>query len=759
LASTARPEEGEPTHIPLPGLGLPAVGLPGYAWATDVHLRVLWMTSPHGPMTGGMRPAGARTLFELLPMPKAEAIAVAAHQRAFAGQGSNFEFGVAGRTYEARVEPLRERHRVVGAVALAVDVTDHRREDGVRRETDTGFRSLVERVPAITYTAEFGASGEWRYISPQVESILGFTAAEWMGDPDLFFSRVHPDDRDAYLAAEEDARTSERLSARYRLLARDGHVVWMRDQGVVVAETVGRPTLLHGVMLDVTEQVRVEESLRESEERYRRLVDLSPDAILVHRNGEFVFANRAAARLLGADDPSQLLGMPILQVVHPDYHDVVTARVSGTREGRAAPLLEERFVRLDGRVIDVEVAAIPFTSEGIPGGQIVVRGISERKAMDHRRREAERRYRSLVETIPMVTYIVERGPTGRSVYVSPQVERLIGYTVEESLQDPRMWHLILHPEDRERVIALEDHHERTGEPYSAEYRLIAKDGRVVWVRTEAVLLRDEAGSGSYWQGVMMDITQRKQAEEDLRRALELEREAGDRLRALDEMKNTFLHAVSHELRTPLSAVLGFALTLERADLELPEEESRAIAGRIAANARKLERLLTDLLDLDRMDRGIVEPQLHPTDLSELVRRAVRESDLPSRRTVEIDTEPVTVPLDAAKVERIVENLVANSVRHTPSGASVWIRVHSVPGGGLLTVEDDGPGVPSDLQERIFEPFMRGPGAPQHAPGVGVGLSLVGRFAELHGGRAWVQEREGGGASFRVFLPSVRPSND
>jgi PAS domain S-box-containing protein len=359
----------------------------------------------------------------------------------------------------------------------------------------------------------------------------------------------------------------------------------------------------------------------------------------------------------------------------------------------------------------------------------------------------------------MVTYIVERGERGRTIYVSPQIKRLIGYTVEECLPDRELWRRILHPEDRDRILAEDGIHELTEDPFSEEYRVVARDGRVVWIRNEAVLLRGESGRASYWQGVMMDVTGRKQAEEDLRRAFELEREAGDRLRALDEMKNTFLHAVSHELRTPLSAVLGFALTLERADLELPEEESRAIAGRIAANARKLERLLTDLLDLDRMDRGIVEPQLHPTDLSELVRRAVRESDLPSRRTVEIDTEPVTVPLDAAKVERIVENLVANSVRHTPSGASVWIRVHSVPGGGLLTVEDDGPGVPSELQEHIFEPFMRGPGAPQHAPGVGVGLSLVGRFAELHGGRAWVQEREGGGASFRVFLPSVRPSND
>jgi PAS domain S-box-containing protein len=734
------------------GFMLPAAGLPGFAWATDTDLGLLWMAGPRDRINGVLHAPAGRPLFDVLPLGKAESIAETAHRRAFAGLSSNFEFGVAGRTFEARVEPFEQDGRVVGALALAVDVTDRRHEEGERREAEAGFRGLVEHVPAITYTAEFGSSGEWRYVSPQVESMLGFTAAEWMEDPELFYSRVHPDDREQYLAAEEEARTTGWLSTRYRLLARDGHPVWVRDDAVLAPETPGSPALLQGVMLDVTEQVRAEDALRDSEERYRRLVDLSPDAILVHRDGVFVFANPAAARMLGAEDPSELVGLPILQIVHPDYRELVRERVQGGREGRIAPLVEEQFVRLDGNIVDVEVAGIPFVYEGSTAGQIVVRDISERKAVDRRLRDAEGRYRTLVETIPMVTYIVERGGRGRTVYLSPQIERLIGYTVEECLPDPELWHRILHPEDRDRVLAEDALHERTEEPYSSEYRVVARDGREVWIRNEAVLLRDETGNASYWQGVMIDVTERKQAEEDLRRALELERDAGDRLRALDEMKNTFLHAVSHELRTPLSAVLGFALTLARADLALPEDEARDIARRIATNARKLERLLTDLLDLDRLDRGIVEPKLHPTDLSVLVRQVVLESDLPSQRNLEVDVEPVVIELDPAKIERVVENLVANTLRHTPAESRVWVRVRPVPDGALLCVEDDGPGVPHELQTAVFEPFTRGPGAPTHAPGVGVGLSLVGRFAELHGGRAWVEDREGGGASFRVFLP-------
>ena len=149
------------------------------------------------------------------------------------------------------------------------------------------------------------------------------------------------------------------------------------------------------------------------------------------------------------------------------------------------------------------------------------------------------------------------------------------------------------------------------------------------------------------------------------------------------MKNTFLQAVSHDLRTPLAAILGLAITLERGDVHLAEDDTRDLAGRIADNARKLERLVTNLLDMDRLARGIVTPQLSSTDVGELVERVVAESDMiePSRLTV--DTHPVTIEAEAAKLERIVENLLANTARHTPTNAHVWVTVRHFEGGALL----------------------------------------------------------------------------
>ena len=199
-------------------------------------------------------------------------------------------------------------------------------------------------------------------------------------------------------------------------------------------------------------------------------------------------------------------------------------------------------------------------------------------------------------------------------------------------------------------------------------------------------------------------------------------------------------------------ILGLAVTLERNDITIEAGESRDLASRIAKNARKLDRLVADLLDMDRLAQGIVSPKLESMDVGEVVRRTVDDSDVIDRTRLTVDIHRVVVPIDASKIERIVENLLANTVRHTPSNAHVWVSVGEHEAGALIKVEDSGVGVPAQLRESLFEPFQQGPDAPQHSPGVGVGLTLVRRFAELHGGRAWIEDRTGGGSSFQVFIP-------
>ncbi len=495
--------------------------------------------------------------------------------------------------------------------------------------------------------------------------------------------------------------------------------------------------------------------------------------------------------------------------------------------------------------------------------------------------EAEARFRTLVEASPAASYVREHDETHQLSYVSPQCERMLGFTPTE-LADPDLWKRIVHAEDRVRVMTERAAARRTGQPFRSEYRVTAKDGRVVWIRDEAQIV--PAGKSFRWQGILIDVTDLKQAEDarrhltlqkqsildsagegiwglgpdgrvifvnpaaaqmtgwtaeeligksthdllhhtredgtsypqeecpiyaalsegarhhvvgelfwrrdgscfpveytsspifedgnvagavvmfsditersraddTLREAYEREREAAERLRSVDVMKDAFLSAVSHELRTPLSVVLGFATTLQQNDLLLEPDDRKIMLDRLAANANKLHQLLADLLDLDRTARGILEPQRSTLDVAELVMRVTEEAELQGH-PLSVEAEPVLADVDGPKVERIVENLVTNAAKYTPDGTPVRVIVRKQDDGVLIAVEDHGPGIPEALKEAVFEPFQRGPDAPRLATGTGIGLSLVARFAELHGGRAWVEDRPGGGSSFRVFLPGL-----
>jgi PAS domain S-box-containing protein len=502
---------------------------------------------------------------------------------------------------------------------------------------------------------------------------------------------------------------------------------------------------------DVTAREQAAEELRRTHEMLRATIESTTDGILVvDNNGQTRYANarfaeiwRFPPNLLGADTEERL-AFVLDQLVDPDTF-LASVRELYQTEREIFDTLHFK----DGRVI--ERYSRPLRADGGTDGRVwSFRDVTDRKQQDEAVRAAETKYRTLIEQIPAITYIdAVEGPV-TTLYISPQTEAILGYSPGDWFDDPHLLSKRIHPEDHDRWRAEVDKCEQTGDPFRLEYRILARDGRLVWVHDEAVQLRDEAGRPLFWQGVMFDITERKQAEEQLEQAWQREMEAARRLRALDEMKNTFLEAVSHELRTPLTTILGAALTLEREGVELAGDEGKDLVRRMAANARKLNRLLSDLLDMDRLARGIVEPKRQLTDVAALVRRVVEDVEQGGR--VELDLEPVEVWLDLAKVERIVENLVANAVRHTPQGSEVRVRVHPQGGGVLLTVDDSGPGIPEAEREAIFEPFHQLPGAQTHSPGVGIGLSLVARFAEIHGGRAWVEDRPDGGASFKVYLP-------
>jgi PAS domain S-box-containing protein len=642
----------------------------------------------------------------------------------------------------------------VAANTLGAAIGRERAEQRIT-ETEARYRSLVEQIPAITYIEEPG-TGRVIYVSPQLETVLGYRREDLQLD--RYWASIHPEDRER-VQAEDDRTdaTGEPYRVEYRQQAKDGRWLWIRDEAVLVHDERGNPLYWQGVRFDITAQKEAEQQVREAEEKYRTLIETVPAVTYIDTVSEpvqAIYVSPQIETMLGFT-PEEWVGDPDLWWDHLDPDFLPQAREAVTRHASGEPFdVEYRFRAKDGewRWIRDQALIVSSDDESVPGfSQGVMVDITDEKLAEEQLRDAEQRFRAIVEHIPAVVYLDPLEWPAETLYVSPELERMLGIDAEEWARDVDSWEHAIHPDDREAVVREYLEFLQTEGQWSREYRFVARDGRLVWVRDEASILRDEHGRPTFVQGVWFDITERMLAEEALRESERREREAAERLRSLDEMKNTFLAAVSHELRSPLTSILGLSLTLERHH-ELEDADREDLLERLSTNARKLDRLLKDLLDIDRLNRGIVAPQYRLTDVGALARRAADSLDSLADRRIEVETSPVVIDVDPAKVERIVENLLVNAARHTEDDRRIWLRVAPSDGGVLIAVEDDGAGVPAELRDAIFEPFRQGPTISSHSPGTGIGLSLVARFAELHGGRAWVEERDGGGASFRVFLP-------
>jgi PAS domain S-box-containing protein len=657
----------------------------------------------------------------------------------------------------AEIDAVRVAANTLGA-AISRELVARRLSD-----TEARFRTLVEQMPAITYLnerrdAETGEQWVNVYISPQVQDILGWSPQEWYEDPGRWGSMIHPEDfARAREADDRHRRTGEPLDIEIRVTNRSGELRWIRDEAIMILDDDGRPLWSQGILSDVTERKTAEQSLHEAEARYRGLIETIPAATYidsVDAISQAIYMSPQVKQIYGYT-PEEWRSQPYLweEGLHPDDRDDVIARVERHNREGVPYEAEYRFRHRDGRWVWVHDEATMIPLEG--GGRVsqgVIYDVTPQKEQEEQLREAEERYRAIVEHVPSVIYLDKVGPPMESLYVSPMIESMMGVTSEEWMRDADLWIELTHPEDREAVAAGYFGAAEAGRPWSAEYRVITRDGRTIWVHDETTYLHDEEGRPKFIQGVISDVTARKVAEQALRESEQREREAAERLRMLDEMKNTFLAAVSHELRSPLTSILGLSLTLERSP-EMAQDDREDLLGRLGSNARKLDRLLKDLLDIDRLNRGIVEPQYRTVDLAALTHRTLETLDqLADREIVTEGVEPVMIAADPAKLERILENLVMNAARHTSEDRRIWIRIEPEDGGALIAVEDEGTGVADELKQVIFEPFRQGPIRSPHSPGTGIGLSLVARFAELHGGRAWVEDRPGGGASFRVFIP-------
>jgi len=553
-----------------------------------------------------------------------------------------------------------------------------------------------------------------------------------------------PADRAALMEGMRRGPSPAGLTTRFRTPS--GRVREMLLSVDVVEVGVERCTVSIG--RDITLQRRE----KETRARLSAIVDSTDDAIVGKTLRGTIFAwNRGAERMYGFS-VDEAIGRPVSIIVPPDRMNELASIMQRVGRGESVPAFDTVRVRKDGKRIEVSLSISPIRDEGghLIAASAIGRDVTDRRLSERRLKEGEERYRSLVEACPDAVVVTDTN--FKLTMANARALELLGAEDEFQLVGHGGFDFVV-PEEWEQAALMTREVLDKGAVSGVELTLVRADGTRFTGEVSASVSNDTT-RGPSLVSVVRDVTARRREQDEISEAFRREREAVERLVALDQMRNTFLQAVSHELRTPLASIVGMAVTLERDELRPNEAQTREFARLIAVNAKKLESMVTDLLDVERLERGILEPRRSGTDIGELIRRIASGFEPLSGREVHLEVPSLFVEIDVPKVERIVENLLSNAARHTPPAARIWVKVREHENGVLLTVEDDGPGIAPGVREQVFEPFGRGNVVHDEAPGLGIGLSLVARFAELHGGRAWVEERPGGGAAFRVYLPGA-----
>jgi PAS domain S-box-containing protein len=431
------------------------------------------------------------------------------------------------------------------------------------RDPDDRFRSMVDHLPVVVFTLSDEHPGRTLYVNRQIERILGYAAEDWMRNGNLWIDLLHPDERDGLL--EDWAATREAhqpWSGEFRYRHADGHWVWVHEHTRPVLDADGEVVCWEGIVEDVSDRVHAEEEaaaaerdLVGSETRFRSLVENLPAVVYIQSyapDPRTIYVSQNVASVMGYA-PGAFLESGDLwtDLIQPDDRARVLEAGAASTAREDTFDQEYRMTRADGAEIwvhDHAVLAQDDEGNGIQWLGVLI-DITDRVRAQRDLATSEARYRALVEGIPAVVYEMGLDDHRRTLYASAHIEALFGYTREEWLDQQDIWTELLHPDDREIELAAHDLHSSTGEQWAREYRLIAADGRVVWVRDHAVLLRDLDGKPLTWQGVMVDVTAQKDAEEHLRLSNdELEFRVRARTAQLEEANELMSLEIGERLR-------------------------------------------------------------------------------------------------------------------------------------------------------------------------------------------------------------------
>ncbi len=676
------------------------------------------------------------------------------------------------RDVEVYSSPIEIQDRTF-LVSIIHDITERKQAERALHDSEERFRAIFEQASVGIALAT--PSGELLRVNQRYCEITGYPESELVGRrvQDI----THPDDREQsieYLQQLMSGKLSTYATEK-RYIRYDGQYRWVYISISRVCDSENKPNYALAVVEDISDRKATEAELRDSEAKFRAFLESASEAIIVtNAPGEIMVFNAKAEDLFGYNR-TEVFGRKIEYLMPPRYHSIHTdhrldylTHPSKRSMGKSQDLYAKRQ---DGTEFPIEVGLSTIHTKHGTFVIAFLTDITERQQAEHeikrlnqklesQIRETETRYAQIVELAEEGIWVTDA--QGNTTYINQAMARMLGYTEVEILG-----HAIadfLTPEDNRFTAAasIPLHHNQV---HRQEVELRTKSGNTIWAYMSTSPVLDDQGNLLWSCALVYDITERKQAEKQLRDSNERISLANAELARATRLKDEFLASMSHELRTPLNAILGLAEALQEEVYGSLTPKQRKSLATIEQSGKHLLDLINDILDLSKIESGKMSLSVSLVSVDSLcessltfIKQQAQQKNI--RLAYHIAPGLSEIEVDERRIRQVLVNLLSNAVKFTPDGGQVSLQVTTDPDGEQLqlSVTDTGIGIAPENLNKLFKPFVQlDSSLSRRYAGTGLGLALVRRIVELQGGSIALDSEVGKGSCFTVNLPRKHPS--
>ena len=649
------------------------------------------------------------------------------------------------KTYETYFTFIDEKRKRV--VVKSIDITDKIHfEEGLKLSLK-GLRDTISKSPLMICNID--KDGQILFANPTFQKTLGFAEEELLSKS--FYDLIEPSYLENNIFDLQSFDSSDVRNIDLPLCAKDKTFVLFQITFHTSRDNENRVQFFNCFL------TKLEERSQSTEESYLylSLVDSAHDGIALSCEGRIIIANKSFAKIFGYSSSSELINKEIIELAsNEDIIKVAEYFRLLERKKEVPARFDFLGKKKDGSSIHSELSIGSFESENKNYVVMIARDVTERIRTQRAIKESEEKYRNITENIDDFLFTFERiGLALRPIFCTSSIQKVTGYTQTEFLSDSKLFLKAIHPNDfasiKPKLINLmKSRIQLSGE---FEFRIINKQGNIVWARAKINLVRSATGRIQKIFGLVSDVTFRKRAEEELKKSTE-------NLIKLNETKDRFISIISHDLRTPFSSILGFTDLLAN-DEELTEDERKQYVKYIQESSRSMLALVNSLLDWTRLQTGRIKFEPQKIDVSKIILDSVNAlSGSAIQKGIEILTvvnQSQFLFVDKSLITQVFNNLISNAIKFTNGGGFIRISNEAVANSRFVkfSVKDTGVGIKEDDLSKLFSVDSKFTSeGTAGEKGSGLGLSLVKEIIEKHGGTIEVESEYGKGTDFTFTLP-------